>query len=127
MIDEKQIQEAIAYYGGKVEPNRNDAVALAACYILQDHLSPGAEQSSALSYSTAPPPAVERAENYADDQRGENLTVGDYGSSDFLQAVRDKRPADVWAVMDELMETLAAVNPRVYDGVMRQIRSKGRA
>ncbi len=52
--------------------------------------------------------------------------VGDYGESDFLQAVRGKRPADVWAVMDELMDTLAVVNHRVYDGVMRQIRSRER-
>lgn len=123
MIDDRQIQEAIAYYSGKLDPNRSDAVALAACYILQDHLSPDAEQSSIPGYSTATPPTVERAENYADDLSGDPA-VGDYGGSDFLQAVRGKRPGDVWAVMDELMETLAAVNPRVYDGVMRQIRQK---
>lgn len=126
MIDDRQIQEAIAYYSGKLDPNRSDAVALAACYILQDHIAPGTENRSAPGYSTAPPPAVERAENYADDLSG-SLAVGDYGSSDFLQAIYGKRPEDVWAVMDELMETLAAVNPRVYDGVMRQIRQKGRA
>ena len=121
MIDEKQIQEAIAYYSGKLDPNRSDAVALAACYVLQDHLADG--NKMVTGYSTAPPPAVERAENYADDLSGDSA-VGDYGGSDFLQAIHGKRPVDVWAVMDELMETLAAVNPRVYDGVMRQIRQK---
>lgn len=47
--------------------------------------------------------------------------VGDYGDSEFLQTVAGRYPADVWAVMDELMETLAIVNPRLYNGVMRRI------
>lgn len=123
MIDDRQIQEAIAYYSGKLDPNRSDAVALAACYVLQDHLATTDDNSSPVGYSTAPPPAVERAENYADDLSGDPA-VGDYGGSDFLQAIHGKRQRDVWEVMDELMETLAAVNPRVYDGVMRQIRQK---
>lgn len=119
MIDDRQIQEAIAYYSGKVDPNRNDAVALAACYILQDHIEPS-EQRTNVGYSYAAAP--ERTPDSGDDQ-----SVGDYGSSDFLQAVRGKRPADVWPVMNDLMDTLAAVNPRVYDGVMRQIKNKGGA
>lgn len=119
MIDEKQIQEAIAYYSGKVDPNRNDAVALAACYILQDHMKRVTDMSG---YSYAAP--VERGENDADGQSG-SLTVGYYGDSDFMRAIKGKRQQDVWSVMDDLMETLAAVNPRVYDGVMRQIRGKG--
>ena len=115
MIDEKKLQEAIAYCHGKVDPSRNDAILLAACYIIQDHISPQKEE---LGYSFSAP--VERAESYADDQGGVDL-VGDYGDSEFLQAIRGKPPADVWAVIDELMQTLAAVNPRVYNGVLRQI------
>ena len=122
MIDDKQIQEAIAYCNGKIDPSRSDAILLAACYILQDHFRDDTKMVE-TGYSFAAP--VERAENYADEPSGDP-PVGDYGESDFLQAVRGKRPADVWAVMDELMETLAAVNPRVYDGVLRQIRSRER-
>lgn len=121
MIDERELQEAIAYCNGKLEPNRNDAILLAACYALQDRLYP---KPDAKSYSYAAPPA-ERSENYADDTSG-NPVVGDYGSSDFLQAVRGKNPAIMWSVMDELMETLSVVNSRVYDSVMRQIRKEGR-
>ena len=47
--------------------------------------------------------------------------VDGYGDSDFLQAVHGKAQADVWAVMDELMDTLHVANPRVYNGVMRKI------
>ena len=49
--------------------------------------------------------------------------VEDYGDSDFLQAVFGKDPVDAWAIMDDLMDTLHTVNPRVYEGVMRKIRA----
>lgn len=44
-----------------------------------------------------------------------------YGGSDFLQAVAKIPASDAWAVMDELMETLQAVNPRVYASIMRKL------
>ena len=50
-------------------------------------------------------------------------TVEDYGDSDFLQAVYGKDPAAAWVIMDDLMDTLHTVNPRVYDGVIRKIRA----
>lgn len=118
MIGEKQIQEAIAYCNGKIDPTRSDAILLAACYILQDHFRDDTKMIE-NGYSFAAP--VERAENYADDFSGD-LPIGDYGESDFLQAVRGKRPAEVFLVIDDLMQTMSVVNPRVYDGVMRQIK-----
>lgn len=116
MIDEKAIQEAIAYYGGKIDPRRDDAIALAACYILQDHMFGNAEQlfgnpEQFSGYSSAPPPEIPAPE-----------TVGEYGESEFLRAVAGKNPAAVWKVMNELMDDLAVINPRVYAGVMRKIR-----
>ena len=47
--------------------------------------------------------------------------LSQYGDSDFLQAVEGKDPAEAWAVMDELMETLQVVNRRTYDSVMRKL------
>ena len=49
--------------------------------------------------------------------------VARYGDSDFLRAVSGADPAAAWAVMDELMETLLAVRPRVYDSVMRKLEN----
>lgn len=49
--------------------------------------------------------------------------TGRYGDSDFLMEIEGKEPASVWAIMDDLMDTLHTVNPRVYDGVMRKIRN----
>ena len=52
----------------------------------------------------------------------EPATVGEYGDSEFLLAVAGKDPAKVWAVVDELMDTLAMVNSKVYNSVMRKIK-----
>lgn len=106
MITEQALKEAIAEVQGKRDPNRNDCMMLAAFYTIQDHLYP-----QETGYSYAPEKPTE-----------EDSGIGDYGDSDFLQAIRGKDPASVWAVMDELMDTLSMVNHRVYDGVMRKIR-----
>ncbi len=50
-------------------------------------------------------------------------TAGEYGRSDFLQAIARKDLERLWLVMDELMDTLQAVNTKVYNGVMRKINS----
>lgn len=47
--------------------------------------------------------------------------LGQYGDSDFLRTVAGIPASDAWAVMDELMETLQAVNPRVYASIMRKL------
>lgn len=45
------------------------------------------------------------------------------GESDFLCEVKNRDPDAVWEIIDDLMDTLHTVNPRVYEGVMRKIRS----
>lgn len=45
-----------------------------------------------------------------------------YGDSEFLQAVSGKDPPAAWSVMDDLMDTLKAVNRRVYDSVIRKLQ-----
>lgn len=43
-------------------------------------------------------------------------------SSEFLQAVDGKDSVAVFAIMDDLMDTIRATAPRAYDGVMRRIK-----
>lgn len=43
-------------------------------------------------------------------------------SSDFLQAVDGKDSVAVFAIMDDLMDTIRVTEPRAYDSVMRKIR-----
>lgn len=45
------------------------------------------------------------------------------GDSDFLRAVAGKNLVDVLEVLDDLMDTLQAANPRAYSSVMRKIHS----
>lgn len=43
------------------------------------------------------------------------------GESDFARLVKGRKSADVWEVMDELMEVLRVTNERLYDQVLRKI------
>ena len=50
-------------------------------------------------------------------------TVTVDGNSEFFQAISGRKSAEMWAVMGELMDTLQAINPRLYNSVMRKINS----
>jgi hypothetical protein len=43
------------------------------------------------------------------------------GDSDFLRAVDGRDSVKAWAIMDELMETIKILQPRVYDSVLRRL------
>lgn len=112
MITERALQEAIAECQGERNPDRNTCMMLAAFYTIQDHLYPGRELPQ---YSFAEPP--DKPIQYSGAE-----SVGNYGSSDFLQAIQGKDPGEVWRIMDELMDTLKMVNERLYNSIMRKIR-----
>lgn len=118
MITKEDLQEAIAKCQGERNPNANTAIKLAAFLTIQRELFPQ-DQFSDIgkipSYAYAEPP--DKMMQYSGAE-----SVGEYGSSDFLQAVKGKDPADMWKAMDELMDTLKMVNERVYNSVMRKIR-----
>lgn len=54
----------------------------------------------------------------------EEEVIGDYGDTELYRIVNGKRAEDVWQVMNELMETLMIVNPRLYDGVIRRLKGQ---
>lgn len=43
-------------------------------------------------------------------------------SSEFLQAADGKDSVSVFAIMDDLMDTVKAVAPRAYESIMRRIK-----
>lgn len=112
MITEKDLQEAIAECQGQRNPNANTAIKLAAFLTIQKELF------GAPTYSYAQQPETQ-IDISGEDQ--EQDFVGDYGDSEFLQAVSGRESSETWHIMDELMETLKIVMPKLYDGVMRQI------
>lgn len=108
MITERDLQDAIAECQGERHPNANTCIKLAAYFTIYDHLYPKeaeqAEQIPQTIFKTV-----------------DEDTIADYGESDFYRMIRGKNAADAWAVMNELMDTLQVINPRLYDGVMRQL------
>lgn len=58
-------------------------------------------------------------------QTAQPTTLSVDPSSEFLQVVDGKDSVAVWAVMDDLMDTLRVTAPRVYDSVMRRVREIG--
>lgn len=114
MITEKDLQEAIAECQGVRNPNANTCIKLAAFLIIQEHLygkPPESDTVPALpAYSYAAPP--EQVE-----------TIIDYQSDTEFSAVIDGRQAaDVWPVMDELMEVLRVTNKPLYKATIRKIQ-----
>ena len=108
MISEKDLQDAIAECQGERHPNANTCIKLAAYFTIYDYLYPKqSEQTERI------PQAIF--------ETVEEQEVASYGESDFLRMISGKKAADAWQVMDELMDTLQVINPRLYDGVMRQL------
>jgi len=116
MLDLKEIEWEI-YQLENQESSYRNYEKLAILYAIRDHntVKEVPEQSRAISR-----PEDGNAYSLASGKYTADL-AGEYGSSDFLSAVAGKDSAAAWAVMDELMDTLRAVNKRVYDSVMRKI------
>lgn len=45
-----------------------------------------------------------------------------YGDSEFLSLIEDKEAEKMWLLMDELMSTIKALQPRLYEATMQEIR-----
>lgn len=101
----KEVEWAIAELEGQ-ESSKTGYILLSALYTVRDHMG-GLDRS------------VEVASGYS--QAAAPNLLSQYGDSEFLQALQGKDSAAVCAVMDELMETLQIVEPRVYHSVMRKI------
>ena len=54
-------------------------------------------------------------------ERAENVIFYD-GESDFAKAVNGRKTADIMRVLDELMSTLMAMQPRLYNMVMDMLK-----
>lgn len=103
----KEIEWAISELESQ-ESSENRYTLLAALYTCRNEM---------LGFSTSQPQIA----SYSEVGQSTPETIAQYGDSDFLRAVEGKNPADAWAVMDELMDTLRVVNARAYDGVMRKL------
>ena len=92
MISAEELDRAILEHESKDTTYAN-CERLAWLYIVRDHI--GGKSGKAL-------PAVS-------------------GESAFLQAAASADPALVWDILDELMGTLAVLQPRMYQAVLRRL------
>ena len=110
MITERDLNEAIAECEGERNPKAATCIKLAAFYTLKEHLFP---EGVMYNMPTA---------SYAS---GENNTenIIDYDSgSEFSNIINGRKASEIWPLMDELMDALTAINPRLYNSVMRKIK-----
>ena len=113
MLDKAEIRAAIAKLEFD-ESSYSNYAKLASLYVIRDKMQEEERGDGGRYvgyYSGAPAPVT-----------AQPATVGEYGDSEFLLAVAGKDPAKAWTVIDELMDTLALVNRKVYDSVMRKIK-----
>ena len=103
MITEHDLRAAIAECQGERNPNANTCIKLAAYYTILR------EQQG--DYSFQAPVTVE-----------EPYKLIDYQSdTDFGQAIKGKDTAFIFGLIDDLMTILQAVQPQLYNGVMREL------
>lgn len=113
MLDAAEIRKEIARLEYEESDYKNYA-KLADLYVIRKQMQEEERGDGGRYlgyYSGAPAPVT-----------AEPATVGEYGDSEFLLAVTGKDPAKAWAVVDELMDTLAMVNNKVYNSVMQKIK-----
>ena len=80
----------------------SDCQKLAILYTVRDHLFPEV-------------PKEARVEVYAE------TYVETLGESEFTMALNGKSSKEAWAIMDELMETMEVLHPRIYNAVLQKL------
>lgn len=101
MISKSELIRTIEELEGSPQSYQN-CEKLATFYSIYDHL-----------YSQKDAPEV---------RTSQEVTIGQHGDSEFLQAAAGTKAAETWAILDELMEILKRLQPRLYDSVLNQLK-----
>lgn len=122
MITERDLQGAIAECEGKRNPDANTCLKLAAFYTIKQHMFPETEPKAQYAVTEAQTHVrdVMQSHSYA----ASPDKIGHIGDSEFAKVVENMYVDDVMDVMDELMITIQAIYPRLYNGVMRKLLDK---
>lgn len=101
MFSKAELLSAINELEGSPATYQN-AEKLAVFYLLYDHLFVDKEPLSRF-------------------ETVEEVTIDRYDGSEFMQAISGKKAAQIWAVMDELMLTIQALQPKLYQATIDRI------
>lgn len=111
MITEMDLQEAIAECQGQRNPNASTCIKLAAFYTIRRELFGEEKDVGQLppsGYSYAAPESEPMIMNDSD--------------SEFARMIDGRPQAEIWPLMDEMMDTIHAIHPRLYNAVMERLR-----
>ncbi len=108
MITEKDLQEAIAECQGKRNPDAKTCIMLAAFLTIRREL---------FGEDTGPLPGY----SYAMQTDPEPMILNNSGS-EFARTVNGRPQDEIWPLMDEMMDTIHAIHPRLYNAVMARLR-----
>ena len=110
MITENDLLEAIAECQGQRNPNANTCIKLAAFYTIRRELfgeDKDAGQFPGYSYAA---------------QIESEPMIENNSDSAFAKAINGRPQKEIWPLMDEMMETIHAIHPRLYAAVMERLR-----
>ena len=112
MIKERDLQEAIAECEGQRNPTASTCIKLAAFYTIRRELYGESLDEAAMpsGFSNAMAPVAD----------GKPVLYN--SGTPFAEAIAGKDMDGCLAVLDEMMEALQVLNPRLYDGVMRKLK-----
>ncbi len=116
MITLDDLNEAIAKCYGKRDQTPSDCVKLAAYMTIREQLygSPEAAVIPQAGYSYAAAPANENAK----------ATIEIQGGSEFAEAANGMPVEDFAALMDDLVDAVRVVNPRLYAHLLYKVLNK---
>ena len=102
MITEQDLQAAIAECKGQRNPTASTCIKLASFLTIQEHLF-GTKEEPVIRYSYSSGPSIQYN-----------------GDSEFARLVNGKNQDEVMKVVDELMQTVQILNPRLYGSVLQK-------
>ena len=107
MITERDLDTAIAECQGKRNPDASTCIKLAAFYTIKKELYGEEKQAVQTAYSYAPAP-------------DRNMIQMD-SDSEFARAIDGRDQQEILPVLEELMNTLQIIQPRLYNAVMDKL------
>lgn len=105
MIRIQDLDAAIAECQGKRDPDAKTCMMLAAFYTIKREMFGEGKEISSYSYAPAP---------------NRNIIETD-SDSEFARAIDGRNQDEVLPIINELMETLSYVQPRLYNAVMDKL------
>lgn len=111
MIREEELLEAIAECQGTKHPNANTCIKLASFYTILDHIAE--KEEPPIRQNVLP---EEKGYSFDEPQEKEYRSETEFG-----QLLKSKETYAVLQTIDELMETLRMIHPKLYNAFIGKL------